>query len=563
MRRIFATFSLFAATLPAVPLPDLLPEDASLVIIAHNVPELIERLQDSPWARTWNDDHVKKFLAPLREKLRDDDWENIIRANTGLPPDALKKLVQGGILFALPAVSAENTEPEPLLAIELGSNAPLVENLIATALALADTTATTETYSGVTINTVDFDGPKNPFKTISWAIAGGKLLASPSRDALPPLIDALQHNGPERPFGKTTRYLDLRARSNDDPGLLVHLNLQTGPFAAIRKTWADAARLGKTPPITPDDYVALGLDTIESVSASITFAPGATHIEAHVAHGDKRGVLDLAAFGDTPLEIPPFASADWPVLYVSNYDIPAGLAALENFAAIYYPGIHSLYTIRLEDAIATHSINIKRDLIGSVGGQVIAATVIPPATPPDAPNIAQLAGTVYVFELRDPRTFQNTLAAIIRATGLENSPAFSKRDYLGATIHTLNNPRNPLGIAVAKNQFVLARGVPAIIESVVQNIINGATNPAADAPGIRAAFDTAPPDIRYFTAQDMRFTLHHLAAILPLFPGTRDFIARDAIPSPAVFEKYWDNFHTWLTETSGNIRVTTEIPYKK
>lgn len=576
MRRFLQFLCLFPALgiqLSAIPVADLIDDTQSLVIIAHDVPALIDRLQDSPWADTWNDDRVKKFLAPLREKIRCDDWENLLKASTGLTPATLQTLVSGDLLIALPSSDtsdrlAENPQPPGLLAAELAPGAAAqIQTLLS---ALADKSSSgappyesasglaPETYSGVTLNTLNRTDSNGRTAPIHWAISQNTLIASHHRDLLLRALDAQQRGGAENPFGKTKSYLDSRNRTAAAPGIFLLLNFQTGPLAP-----GNAGRQPGFLPIPPELFAALGLDALNDLTIALTLAPASTRIETTLTYTDKRGLIALAAFDDTPLQLPAFASAGWPVFSVANYDIPAALAAIEDTVAASNPPLFAFCQTRLDDAAAHYNLNIKRDLIGSMGGQAISASVIPPGIAPDAPDIASLLGSLYVIELKDPRTFQNTLAGLIRAAGLEDSPALTKRDYLGATIYALNDPRQPLSIAVAKNQFILAIGAASITETAVQNIINGPANPVTADPAIRAAFDAAPSDIRYFTAQDMRFTLRLLATLLPQFPQTRALVEPAAIPPPAAFEKYWGTLHTWLVEKSDTLRATTEIPYKK
>lgn len=560
-------------------LPALIDDTQSLVIVAHDVPALIDRVKASPWADTWNDDSVKKFLAPLRTKIRCDEWADLFKARTGLPLETLETLVGGDLLIAIPAFDTLDRlagyDPQNpaaafpvLLAAELSPDASEKIRTLMDALADKDSPAIPqiETYAGITLNTLALPAGSGPESakpaSIHWAISGDTFIASPHRTLILRAIDAQQRGGAERAFAATTPWLD-NLRRDPAPRIFACIDFQTGLLPMLRQSWARAAKLGGMPAISPALCGGLGLDAIEKLTCAITLSPDSTRIEAAVSAPARRGIAGLIAFDSAPLRLPDSASAGWPAFSITHHDFPVTFARLEDIIAAANPRLHAWWQARLGEAAQNHSLNIRRDLIGVAGGRHITATVIPPGVAVDDPNIADKTGDVHVIELKDPRAFRITLAGLVRAARLDDSPLLTRRDYLGATIYTLNNLHPTVSIAVARNQLVVTSGDTSITESIVQNIINGSADPVASDAGIRAAFDAAPPGIRLFSAQDMRFALRSVATLLLDLRDSREFVDPDAIPPVSAFEKNWNRFYAWLAETSGGLNMTIDIPYKK
>ena len=122
----------------ATSLINLVDENAPVVISVHDVPTLLKNWEKSPWARTWNDEQMKKFLAPLRARMKVDEWDEQCKAESGYTLAELLAMAKGEALFALTSADFPMGEAEfspadmPLLiALEIGDSAPKVAKIIA------------------------------------------------------------------------------------------------------------------------------------------------------------------------------------------------------------------------------------------------------------------------------------------------------------------------------------------------------------------------------------------------------------------------------------------------
>src|SRR5438270_438212 len=103
----FVASALLAANaFAATPLLSLVNDQTPFVISIHDTPTLIKNWDQSPWAKTWNDDQVKKFFGPMRTQLKVDEWDEICKHETGYVVRDLLNLAKGDALIALTNLTA-------------------------------------------------------------------------------------------------------------------------------------------------------------------------------------------------------------------------------------------------------------------------------------------------------------------------------------------------------------------------------------------------------------------------------------------------------------------------
>src|SRR4051812_12494066 len=79
---VFGASSLFAA--PAVPLVNLVDDQTLVAVSITDAPALLRGWDAGPLAKTWEDPEIVKFVAPLRAKMRVDQWDDETKAATGM-----------------------------------------------------------------------------------------------------------------------------------------------------------------------------------------------------------------------------------------------------------------------------------------------------------------------------------------------------------------------------------------------------------------------------------------------------------------------------------------------
>ncbi|HEY9248354.1 MAG TPA: hypothetical protein VIO38_04450, partial [Rariglobus sp.] len=231
IRHPFAPVLVFAATLlhaaPAVPLVNLVDDQTLLAVSVTDAPALLRGWDNGPVATTWSDPQVVKFLAPLREELHVESWDEETKTATGMTVRELLALAEGEALFAVPTFDVAKldgkTPPPFLVALEIGSNGPKIEKILSESAGKQSRKEESETFSGVKVTTLpirapddeaatDGDAASAPEYSVSWAIVDGIWLISLDKERVFSAIDAVKQGGLAAALGKNERFLRTRER---------------------------------------------------------------------------------------------------------------------------------------------------------------------------------------------------------------------------------------------------------------------------------------------------------------------------------------------------------------
>ena len=134
--RRFAFLALFSSGLlplgAVTPLVDLASESTPVILTVRDMPALVAQWNQSPWAKTWNDEQVKRFFAPLRSKWKVDEWSSNARDKTGYTVEELLAFATGEAIVMVSDLDFTSGRILPfLVGIEVGENASKIEAVIA------------------------------------------------------------------------------------------------------------------------------------------------------------------------------------------------------------------------------------------------------------------------------------------------------------------------------------------------------------------------------------------------------------------------------------------------
>lgn len=596
---LWATFSANGAT----PLINLANDNAALVIAIHDAPSLISQWQQSPWAKTWNDEQVKRYLAPLRAKWKVEDWSTTTREKTGFTLDELLALATGDAVLIVPdfefVKEASGKVPPLLIGVDIGDNGSKIEALMAkTAKGDNDREETSE-FSGVTIHTrhpAPKEGKEN--EPVVWALVEGKWLLSPSKDTIQSAIDAVKSGGVRNPLSQSDRYVKLLQRTTDAHVRAV-LNLEA-IYPAIKQAVEERAKsaAGQKEAAGGVDYTALltamGLDTLRDLYGSVRLSDTSTEIKGGVTFSENRGIVKLLAYHDGPPQTPQFVAANWISVGSSKFSFKEAYAALEEILENFNPAISGLVQGQIRTMNKQLGIDLKRDLIGSVGDTVVVGHTVSPNALPDKPVAATDFEQIFVFSLDNQDVFTNAIEAVKRSLGPQSDSLFTVRDYLGQKIYSFNNPGMPqakgVSYSIAKGYFFLSIGSSSPIENALQGL-SGNQPTLWDKPEVKASFAELPSNAGTFQYEDIRVIVGTImdaigkagammnrpgprpvpdaegqpdAAPTPATPADSSLLVdTSAQPDAATIAKYWS--HSWgytVRETNG-LHGVSHIAYPK
>jgi hypothetical protein len=495
----------------AIPLVRLAGADTTALFTIDDLGTLQKNWQKSPFGKTWNDPQVVKFLAPLREVMQIDDWDNRCRSETGKSVDELVAGF-GSLVLVVGDVSAAvedgtgKTPPALLLAVDLRDNRDAVLKSIEQERKKSQQPEVTEEFQGETLHLETLPNAKEGDAPICWVITGNVLLLGPGKPVVQKALADYRRGGAESPYVETDRYRE-DVRQLPDAQIRFHVDMERVMVAvraaAARKTAKQAPNpQGMTPEVIMN---ALGLDTFRVISLACQIGEKDSTMVAGVTYDQPRGLARLfAASTDGKVPDPTFLSGDWASVSAARFRIGVLYDAVEEIVRGLGPGIDGMFQAQVASLNKKSGIDLKRDIFGNFGDEFYSAAQF---DPPDASAAAPVPKQkqLIVFSLNDAKAFEGALESL--QTGLMGPAAaqmFLTRDYLGTTIHTMIKPGMPgaapaanaapaqmFSYAVTQRHWVLGIGNDDLVEMAIQNL--SSPQPSYwSRPSVKAALDKLP-----------------------------------------------------------------------
>ena len=596
----FASASfLFAA--PSVPLVNLVDDQTLAAFAVSDAPALVRGWDAGPLAKTWSDPDMVKFLAPLRAQMEIDEWDVETKEATGLTVRELLALAKGEALIALPSFELTKMEhrdaPPVLVALEVGDQTGKIEKILADALAKESVQEESEQFSGVKVHSRpitkkpaddedDSDKDKadateaatapKPAKveTLSWAMVDGIWLLSLDKEVVFKSIDAVKQGGVAAPLGKSERYLRTRERIGGAQAL-GYVNFPAlYPLIKDAVVTTKAKSKGRPNPmgIDPEAVLgALGLDVLGEAYFALTTGEKETLLDVGITYTQERGLVKLIAYQPGPVVQPDWIPAKWPSVSTARFSIPKAYAALAELLEEISPMLSGMAQGQIRAFNKKIGIDLERDLLGSLGDDVLSAYV-PPANAdagavPSWTDMDQLIA----LSLSNPTTFTNAVEALKRLAGPAADQLFTKRDYLGQVIYTFNTPQGGKGgkgvsYSIANGTLLVGIGSAGSVESAIQGMASkeGLFWKRDDVKALTADF---PADAVGIQVQDMKFIVESLietgvqlqTAATAQNEKADKFVDVTARPDSAVIDRYWGLAGGYSTKTSEGLFTKTRI----
>jgi hypothetical protein len=483
------------APVAAVPLVNLVGDNASMVLYITNMPAVVKNWQGTPWMKMWHDDQVQKYFAPMRGQMKVDEWDDRCKTYTGCTVAELLGLATGEAIFVMPDLGAvidaakNKSDPPVLVAVAIGDNGPKVEKLIADAEAMDKDkkfTEATEDFDGVTLHIRTAATPANaagPGHADIWAVAAGVFYASPSKDFLQQTLAAAKQGGHDNPLGKSDGFMQMRQRVGDAQ-VILFANLKA-MYPAAQKAIAEQ----KTPnanPMAMDPAAilkSLGLDAANELYLTANIGETSTDLDSGLTFNERRGLTQLLEYTEGAPAQPQFVPGKCVSVSSVRFSIKNFYATLEGMLGDISPVFSGMFQGYVKTYDQRLGVDIKRDLIGNVGDQVIVASMLNDAAPADAPPNERVS-QFYAFSLENSAAFTAAVESIKHGLlGESADKFFEKRAYLGHDLYVFSPPQAPVAegeppppagrgfaYAVTDHWLFLGIGSAAPVESALQGL---------------------------------------------------------------------------------------------
>jgi len=243
--------------------------------------------------------------------------------------------------------------------------------------------------------------------------------------------------------------------------------------------------------------------------------------------GPRKGLLTLLAGKPFTLKDLPALPPDVHSWSATNFDpglfFDTGLQALESGLSVFSPETVPLIKGYLKQADDALSINIRRDLLGSMGDRFAMY-----ATPVDGPF---MFGQVYLLKVKDAAKLQTSLSQALRSIGKLTGVDVSllKKTYRGVVVNEVH-VRQPGFIVVpafaVQGDYLAFAFYPQPVHGFILRS-KGELPTWKASPEVAAALQKLPKDIVAISVTDPRPTLQQLLSIAPLIGGLVASLAPD------------------------------------
>ena len=542
-----------------VRLERLLPEKCPVVLLIEDTPRLLANWEKTSLARVWSDPAIMKFLAPLRGKMEIDTWDETCQKETGFTVKEILGLAKGQVVIACTDLSAfprkeeaaagpeameeappgENAPAEPeeddfharedddfqnglLILARIGENREALEKLMAKGLEHSQKKAKpgveyrviTEEFQGETLHIEQKTRGNETVDTHDcWALAQDLFMTAPSKEDLQKAISNLKKGGADASLTSSAHFQKVRARTGASD-LLVYANLEAIlPFAMERADDIPENPMG----ITKEGlFKALGADVLQAAFLSVRLGDDATELQAGLLYREAKGLVKLLAapMAGTPSR-PAFIPQDAAQFTAGTFNLKIFWETLEGILNDVSPQLLGQVQMMLGMMTAQTGVDIKKDLLDNLGGEIVTANVPRPREPGKAPTLEDQDSLV-VLSVTNRQALETALEALKTAAS-PGGEMFEKRDYLGTTLHSFKLPlpvpegqgEKQLTYALTDRYLLVCVGSSGPLESVLAALAKPGPS-VWERAEVRKALETLRPKEASVGYYDLRASISQM-----------------------------------------------------
>lgn len=576
-----------AGLLPAaVPLVDLVDDRTLAAVSVPDAPALLAGWERTPLATTWADPAFVKFLAPLRQRMEVDAWDDRAKEATGLTVKELLALAEGEVLLALPSFdpgSAQGESGPPVFAaLQIGTQQAKLAGMLSESAKKSPGQEEAETYDGVEVTTYLAPKPAGGAAAgkprFSWALVDGIWLLSSQKERVFAAIDALKRGGVDGSLGKSERFLRTRERASG-AAALVYINMpaiyplmQQGVQKAAAKTEGRPNPMGIDPQAA---FAALGLDALGECYLAFRSDAAESRLDCGLVYSEERGILKLLAYEPGPAPRPDWIPAKWTSVSTGRFAFARAYQGLEELVDAISPLLSGIAQGQIRAYNRKLGIDLKRDLVGSLGTDLVSAYSLS-SQPGETATVDELDQLIAVT-LTNEAAFTRCLEALKSLAGPAAAQMFAKREYLGNTIYSMQpaaaGRSKGVSYAIAGKTFLLGIGSPSILESALQGMAS-AEGAYWKRDDVKALVARVPQEASSLQVQDLKALVEALIETGVRLqkaeneageekPESRTYVDVDARPDAEAVARHWGMAGGYSTRTSEGLFSTWYIDNPK
>lgn len=405
--------------------PRLLPKDTLLYLRVADMPDLIERFQETSAGRISQDAQVRPLLDHL--------WQALVEATAqveeglGVPLEDLLAIPQGETCLAL--VAPETGFPAVVLLMDAGDRMAAVDKVLEQAefgMFQQGARRTLQDLDGTEMVVNELPGGQR--REMAYVQRDGTLILGSNSQVIQSMVDAWDGRPASR-LSENSNFTAIMKRCAGDEDEPPQITFFVDPLELTKRIARGSLAGQAVIALLP----ALGLDGVRGLGGSVALATeqydNVTHVHL-MLDSPRKGVVEILALRGGDLTPEPWVPAD-AVSYTSlNWDFETSYNALRTlFDAIRGEGaLDREVNRRLSDPLG---IPIEQDFLQALDGRVtLVSWMVRPARLNSRANLLGL-------KLKDPKAFRRTWQNLV-----DRFPGQLERQALGGNEYwTLRVPR--------------------------------------------------------------------------------------------------------------------------
>jgi len=325
---------------------------------------------------------------------------------------------------------------------------------------------------------------------------------------------------------------------------------------------------------------ALGLDALGEAFWGMHIGVRDTRMDFGLTYTEERGLLKLIAYQPGPAPRPDWIPAKWPSVSSGRFSVVQAYAGLEQLLDGISPMLSGMAQGQIAALNRKLGIDLKRDLIGSMGDQMVSAYALPPGLAAgETPSWDQM-DQFFALSLDNVDAFTRAIEALKQLVGgAAADQLFTKRDYLGQTLYTVNMPSKPgapaargFSYTIANHMLLLGVGSPATVENALQGMRDG-QGAFWKRDDIKTALAGMPAEASSIQFMDMRLiisSLLEMAVRTADVPGNgkakpgadiKSLVDVSAKPDAEVIGRYWGMATGYSVKNANGFFGTSRLAY--
>lgn len=551
-----------------------IPDDTLAVFDVGNTPELIKHWEESPFAKLFEDEEIKRYLAPMQAEGKEAPWDKASKELSGHTLRQTLDIFKGEALIAIIGPSGEAPEkyfeerPGSLLVGRIGTDPAPFENFLAGQMTSAQEQSKeeyeekTEDYLGVTLHLRKKTNKEGKTEEAEgWAVVGDTGIIAWPEALLRETVQSLKNSGDEAPLPADLTAHYQRAGGNPDLTLFVNLvKLVPAWRAALDKELRP--KLENNPyGVTLDSILkALALENITSLTISSRLGAEQTEADLSLGYSSKEGILSLLTYTNGVLATPALVPGDTMHTATTRFSIPKFWDALLHIINEASPTFGGMINGQLGQLQTTMGVDIRKDILGALGDDFVFFEDLRKegrgnsSTPPQPEYL-------YALSVTNQQGLETALTTLRNFLG-QGMAAFEERDVLGTKIFSWSKsgggadgaPVVEITHAVTDQWFLLGIGTSRPMERAIA----GLKSPEAsiwEKPLVKGALEQAGGSLSSFEYSNysgaIPMLLNAVNAAQAKAPDEEKLVNPEASPDASVLAKYIGITTTTFRDDSG------------